>query len=125
MNRILIAAVIAIVLAGATVPAEDTRPRENTDETIAYLLAFVAKSDCTFIRNGQFYAGKQASTHMQLKRRYFKGQIVTPEDFIRLAATKSLQTGQPYLVRTKEGEELRCEEWMKEVLKEYRKSKKG
>jgi FPC/CPF motif-containing protein YcgG len=105
--------------------AEDTRARENTDETIAYLLAFVAKSDCAFIRNGQSYAGKQASAHMQEKRRYFKDQIVTPEDFIRLAATKSLQTGQLYMVRTKEGKELRCDEWLKKVLKEYRKTNKG
>jgi hypothetical protein len=47
MNRNLIIAVIAIVLAATMVLAEDTRARENTDETIAYLLAFVAKSDCT------------------------------------------------------------------------------
>jgi hypothetical protein len=62
---------------------------------------------------------------MQDKRRYFKDQIVTPEDFIRLAATKSLQTAQPYMVRTKEGKELRCDEWLKKVLKEYRQTKKG
>jgi hypothetical protein len=125
MNRSLIIAVIAIFLATTMVLAEDTRPRENIDETIAYLVAFVAKSDCTFIRNGQSYTGKQASVHMQDKRRYFKGRIVTPEDFIRLAATKSLQTGQPYMVRSKEGKELRCDEWLKKVLKEYRKTKKG
>jgi hypothetical protein len=125
MNRNLIIAVIAIVLAATMVLAEDTRPRENTDETIVYLLAFVAKSDCAFIRNGQSYAGKQASAHMQEKRRYFKDQIVTPEDFIRLAATKSLQTGQLYMVRMKEGKELRCDEWLKKVLKEYRKTNKG
>jgi hypothetical protein len=125
MKRYLIIAVTAMVLASAMVFAEDTRPRENADEAIAYLLAFVAKSDCAFIRNGQSYAGKQASMHMQDKRRYFKDQISTPEDFIRLAATKSLQTGQPYMVRTKEGKEVRCDEWMKKVLKEYRKPKKG
>jgi len=105
--------------------AEDTRPREDTNEAIAYLLTFVAKSDCTFIRNGQSYTGRQASMHMQDKRRYFKDRIVTPEDFIWLAATKSLQTGKPYMVRTKEGKELHCDEWMKKVLKEYRRAKKA
>lgn len=125
MNKNFITVVLSIFLTVTMVLAEDTRPQENTDETIAYLLAFVAKSDCTFIRNGQFYTDKQASRHMQDKRRYFKDQIVTPEDFIRLAATKSLQTGQPYMVRTKDGKELRCDEWLKEVLKEYRKTKKS
>jgi hypothetical protein len=125
MSRILVIAAMAIVLTGVMVLAEDTRPPENTDETIAYLLAFVAKSDCIFIRNGQSYTGRQASDHMKTKRRYFKDKIATPEDFIRLAASKSLQTGQPYMVRTKEGVELRCDEWLKEALKEYRKAKKG
>jgi len=125
MNRNLIIAVIAIVLAATMVLAEKTRPQENTDETIAYLLAFVAKSDCTFIRNGQSYTGKQASMHMQYKGRHFKDQIVTPEDFIRLAATESLQTGKPYMIRTKEGKELRCNEWMKQVLEKYRKTREG
>ena len=125
MNRNLIIVIIAIVLTVNMVLAEDTGPQENTDETIAYLLAFVAKSDCTFIRNSQSYTNKQASNHMQEKGRYFKDQVVTPEDFIRLAATESLVTGQPYMVRTKEGKELRCDEWLKEVLKEYRKTKKG
>jgi hypothetical protein len=125
VNRNLIFVVIAIVLTTTMVFAEDTRPQENTDETIAYLLAFVAKSDYTFIRNGQSYTDKQASKHMQEKGRYFKDQIVTPEDFIRLAASESLVTGQPYMVRTNEGKELRCDEWLKEVLKEYRKTKEG
>ena len=125
MNRNFIIIAIAIVLAATMALAEDTRPRENTDETIVYLLSFVAKSDYTFIRNGQSYTGKQASYHMKTKRQYFKDKIATPEDFIRLAATKSLQTGQPYMVRTKEGKELRCDEWLKKVLKEYRKTKKG
>lgn len=125
MNRNLITVVLSIFLTVTMVLVEDTRAQENTDETIAYLLAFVAKSDCTFIRNGQFYTDKQASRHMQDKRRYFKDKIVTPEDFIRLAATKSLQTGQPYMVKTKDGKELRCGDWLKEVLKEYRKTKKS
>jgi hypothetical protein len=113
MNRNLIIVIITIVLTATSVLAENTGPQENTDEAIAYLLAFVAKSDCTFIRNGQSYTDKQASRHMQEKGRYFKDQIVTPEDFIRLAASESLVTGQPYMGWTKEGRELRCDKWLK------------
>jgi FPC/CPF motif-containing protein YcgG len=61
---------------------------------------------------------------MNTKRQYFKDKIATPEDFIRLAATESIQTGKPYLIRTKEGKESRCDEWMKQVLEEYRKTRK-
>jgi hypothetical protein len=124
MKRNLIIVAITTVLAATMVLAEDTRPQKDTDETIAYLLAFVAKSDCTFIRNGQSSTGKRASDHLKSKYQYFKDKIATPEDFIRLAATKSILSGEPYRVRTKEGKELRCDEWMKQLLEEYRKTKK-
>jgi len=55
----------------------------------------------------------------------FKAKIKTPEDFIRLAATESLLSGEPYMVKTKEGREMRCDEWMKKALKEYRDTKKN
>src|SRR5512143_3255431 len=111
MSRSLVIVFIAIVITATMVLAEDRRSQENTDEAIEYLLAFVAQSDCTFIRNGRSYSGKQASRLMQDNSWYCKDQIFTPEDFIRLAATKSLQTGQPYMVRTKDGKDLCCDEW--------------
>jgi len=89
---------------------------------IAHLIDFVCKSDCTFIRNGTPYTGAKAAAHMKSKYRYFEDQIKTPKDFIRRAATKSIQTGQPYMVRTKGGVEFSSDEWMLKALKEHRKS---
>jgi len=63
-------------------------------------------ADATFIRNGQAHTPQEAVAHVRAKYEHFKGQIKTPEDFIRLAATKSLLTGQPYLVRTRDGKEM-------------------
>jgi len=124
MNQVIGTATVTLLLPLVMVLAEETEPEENLEKTIIYLLECVSKSDCTFIRNGTPYNGKQASVHIRRKYQYFKKEIRTPEDFIRLAATKSLQTGQPYMVKTKEGKELRCDEWMKRALEEYRKAKK-
>jgi len=124
MNQVIGMATVTLLLPLVMVLAEETEPQENLDKTISYLLEYVAKSDCTFIRNGTPYKGKQASDHIRRKYQYFKKEIKTPEDFIQLVATKSLQTGQPYMVKTKEGEELRCDEWIKRALEEYRKAKK-
>jgi hypothetical protein len=55
-----------------------------------------------------------------LKYEHFKAQIKTPEDFIRLAATKSLLTGQPYLVRTRDGKEMPLNTWLTDALREHR-----
>ncbi|MBA4417130.1 MAG: hypothetical protein C0392_04370 [Syntrophus sp. (in: bacteria)] len=125
MNRRLLITVCAILITAVTLCAEETRAQENTDETIAYLLGLVAKSDSAFIRNGQSYPGSKATIHMKNKYKHFKNQIKTPEDFIRLAATESLLSGEPYMVKTKEGQELRCDEWMKKALKEYRDASKN
>jgi hypothetical protein len=60
----------------------------------------------------QAHTPQEAVAHVRAKYEHFKAQIETPEDFIRLAATKSLLTGQPYLVRTREGQEMPLSTWL-------------
>jgi len=93
---------------------------DSLDESIKFLLDYVAKSDATFIRNGQAHAPQEAVNHIKAKYEHFKSEIKTPEDFIRLAASKSLLTGQPYLVRTPDGKEMRLDEWLTAALKQRR-----
>jgi hypothetical protein len=93
---------------------------ESLAQTIDYLIDYVAKSDATFIRNGQSHTPAEAVAHIRAKYDHFKSDIKTPEDFIRLAATKSLQTGKPYLVRTRDGKEMHLDAWLTEVLKQHR-----
>jgi hypothetical protein len=94
---------------------------ENVDETIRYLLDFVSKSDCTFIRNGVPHTGREAADHFISKYEHFKNEIKTPEDFIQMSATKSMITGKPYLVKTTEGTVIPCAVWLSKVLADYRK----
>ena len=96
---------------------------ESLDESIKFLLDYVAKSDATFIRNGQTHTPQEAANHIKAKYEHFKSEIKTPEDFIRLAASKSLLTGKPYLVRSPDGKEMRLDVWLTDALKEYRASK--
>ena len=92
---------------------------DSLDESIKFLLDYVAKSDATFIRNGQAHAPQEAVNHIKAKYVHFKNEIKTPEDFIRLSASKSLLTGQPYLVRTSDGKETRLDEWLAQALKQH------
>src|ERR1700730_5520020 len=100
--------------------AAQTFAGESLEQTIAYLTDYVAKSKTTFIRNGAEHTPAEAAAHIQAKYRHFKGEIKTPEDFIRLSASKSLLTGQPYLVRTADGKETRLDVWLTNALKEHR-----
>lgn len=93
---------------------------ESLEQTIHYLLDYVAQSKATFIRNGSLHTPAEALDHIKAKYEHFKNEIKTPEDFIRVAASKSLISGKPYLVRTPDGKEMRLDVWLTEALKAHR-----
>jgi uncharacterized protein DUF5329 len=93
---------------------------ESLNETIDYLLQYVANSKAVFIRNGSEHTPAEAADHIKAKYAHFKNQIKTPEDFIRLSASKSLLSGKPYLVRPRNGKETQLDLWLTEALKAHR-----
>jgi hypothetical protein len=120
---LLIAAAVVFFL---LVPADGQGGQADpVDQTIQYLIARVARSDLTFIRNSEHHTGQQASEHMQKKYEHFRSEIKTPEDFIDLCASRSLLTGKPYLVINEQGETIRTSDWLVAALREYRNSTPG
>jgi hypothetical protein len=113
-RRQLALAILIVAFAGKTFATE------SLEQTVNYLIDHVGKSNATFIRNGAAYTPAEAVAHIKAKYEHFKNQIKTPEDFIRLAASKSLLTGKPYLVRTPDGKDMRLDVWLTEALKQYR-----
>jgi Family of unknown function (DUF5329) len=95
---------------------------ESLEQTIDFLLHRINTADATFIRNGQEHTPAEAVAHVRAKYENFKKNINTPEDFIRLAATKSLVSGQPYLVRTRDGKEIPLNGWLTNALREHRRN---
>jgi hypothetical protein len=116
-HRQLASAILIVTFAGQTFATE------SLEQTVNYLIDYVGKSNGTFIRNGASHTPAEAVAHIKAKYAHFKTEIKTPEDFIRLAASKSLLTGKPYLVRTPDGKEMRLDVWLTDTLKEYRASK--
>lgn len=87
---------------------------------IEHLLRYInRRSDCVFVRNGREYSAHEAAMHVREKYDYFKDRIKSPEDFIRLAATRSLITGRLYMVRCGDGE-IPVKDWLMEELSRYR-----
>lgn len=93
---------------------------EPVDQTVEFLLKFTAASQRTFIRNGQEYAADKAVQLMRHKYESNKKDIHSPEDFIRLAATKSSTTGLPYMVKQADGKTIPCAQWLGEALAAHR-----
>lgn len=105
-----------------TALSQEVKTEEDLEQTVSYLLNYVSDSECIFIRNGREHTAEEASRHMNRKYEHYKKKIKTPEDFIRLAGTKSILSGRPYMVRMKDGNEIPCAEWLCKALEEYRKS---
>jgi len=93
---------------------------ESLDQTISYLIDYVANSKATFIRNGSSHTPAEAAEHIKAKFAHYKNDIKTPEDFIRLSASKSILSGKPYLVRLPDGKEMHLDAWLTEALKQHR-----
>jgi hypothetical protein len=93
---------------------------ESLEQTIDYLFHYIAESHAVFIRNGSEHTPQEAVDHIRDKYQYYREKIKTPEDFIRLAASKSMLSGQPYLVRPPGEKERRLDQWLREALLAHR-----
>ena len=109
-----------LILIASIAFASPAKSAESLDQTISYLIDYVANSKATFIRNGASHTPAEAAEHIKTKYAHFKKDIKTPEDFIRLSASKSLLSGKPYLVRLPDGKEMHLDAWLTDALKQRR-----
>lgn len=72
-------------------------------EKIGYLLGRIAKSQHTFIRNGEPHDGKTARQWFLYKMAHWVDDVDTAEDFVARVASYSQRTGEPYLVQFPDG----------------------
>ncbi len=89
---------------------------------VAYLLNFIAHSDCIINRNGSQYNGHEALAHIQKKYAYFRDDITNTEAFIERSASKSTFSSKPYTVRCGNKQVITTRQWLLDELAAYRKS---
>lgn len=116
LKRSVLTAFILLLAAGTAL----AEPVDNAMQAIEYLIDSVRTSDLSFVRNGSTYTAREAAAHLKAKYDYFKKQIKTPEDFIRLAGSKSEFSGRAYLVKTADGRTIPSAEWLGSLLAKYR-----
>jgi len=73
--------------------------------------------DAKFIRNGKSYDSANAAKFLRGKWDSKAKEIETAEDFIQKIASVSATSGQSYLIRFADGREVKCEDYLKELLK--------
>jgi hypothetical protein len=116
MKKILVSAFVILALFSGVVSAQDNIEKKK----IEFLISSVETSKgVKFIRNGSEYDGKEAADHLRMKLQAAGGRVQTADDFIRLCASQSYITGQPYMIRTSDGKTIKSEEYFQKKLKEY------
>jgi hypothetical protein len=73
------------------------------NQKIESLIAFIARQDGVFVRNGSEYTPAQAAEHLRMKWKKGGGSIKTAADFIEKLASTSSISGKPYQIRFKNG----------------------
>lgn len=86
-------------------------------QKIENLIAFIAKQEGTFIRNGSEYTPAQAAEHLRMKWRKAGSAIKTADDFIEKLASSSSMSGKPYQIKFKNGQLLNVGILLKAELK--------
>ncbi|WP_299825328.1 DUF5329 family protein [uncultured Pontibacter sp.] len=76
-------------------------------QKVERLILFIKSlKDATFVRNGSEHTCEQAAEHLQSKWEKHRNKIQSARAFIEDLASKSGLSGQPYLIRFKDGTEL-------------------
>ncbi len=90
----------------------DEKPMTETGKIEALIGIVDALKDALFVRNGREYDCHAAAAHMRDKWAWKRKEIKTARDFIRLAASASSISGEPYLIRFKDGRELKSGDFL-------------
>lgn len=116
-----IATVFAAAVAIASAAGAAPLPAPARAEVEA-LLGRLQASGCEFNRNGTWYSGAEAKTHLQRKLEYLekKEMVRNAEQFIELGASASSSSGKAYLVRCGASAPLESKAWLGAELKAMR-----
>lgn len=101
--KIKLALAAFILLFAVEQGSAQTTKKLTEPQKIEYLIAFIAKQDGAFIRNGSEYTPAQAAEHLRMKWKKGGSAIKTANDFIEKLATSSSMSGKPYQIKFKNG----------------------
>ncbi len=87
---------------------------------ITHLLTYIETTQCQYIRNGDTHNGPEAVAHINKKYDYYRDDIDSAEDFIRLSATKSMISGSKYYIKCPGSAKVQSSQWLLDELGRYR-----
>lgn len=122
-RRVLMTLPVAVAVAtffGMCPHATATPSATESGLIVALIQRVAAMTNVSFNRNGTTATPVEAAKHMRDKYAYFRRDIGTAEDFVRLCGTRSELTHQAYLVKTRDGTERPTADLLLEELRSIR-----
>lgn len=120
-SRTFLRVVLALVLSLAAILPSHAAPAPEEKAKIEALIRHVENlKDAMFIRNGSEYDAKSAAKFLRGKWQAKEKEILTASDFIAKAASVSGTTGKPYVIRFKDGRQVKCSEYLAGELKKLK-----
>jgi len=116
MKKILLAVLIVIIAFAVSVGAQDNIEKKKIDfliSSVEYL------KGAKFVRNGTEHDGIEAAKHLRMKLEKAGGRVRTVDDFIKLCASRSYISGEPYIIKFSDGRTIAAEKYLRDKLKEY------
>jgi len=110
-----LALLVAAVASSGLTEAGCLPPGER--QRLETLIGDVAqRADVTFLRNGRAYDAAAAARFLRAKWRNREAEVCSAEDFLGRVASVSSTTGQPYLVRLRDGREMPAADFFRAEL---------
>jgi hypothetical protein len=101
--------------------AQVVSPSER--QKIEALIKYIGEmSETKFVRNGSTYDAKTAAVFLRRKWGANDSQVKTARDFIDKVATVSDTSGKPYVIRFKDGSEVKSRDFLLAALNKIEKS---
>ena len=113
---------MAVAAAFSAAPAVAAPVPGQARGEITHLFDALEKSGCRFGRNGSWYDGAKARSHLASKYDYLSARTTldSAEAFVDLAASRSSMSGQAYEVDCPGAGVRPSAQWLKEELGRYR-----
>jgi hypothetical protein len=118
------AAIIAALLLAPAPAGADDKPVAEKDKIEALIKHVEGLEGAVFVRNDREYDAKTAVKFLRGKWDTKADEIKTAKEFIEKVATVSSTSGKPYLIRLKDGKEVKSSEYLTEVLRKLEKGEK-
>jgi Family of unknown function (DUF5329) len=119
MRQFKLILIFALTLAssGLSLVQAQTLPDTEKQKIEALIKQVANLKDAKFVRNGSTYSADSAAVFLRRKWEANASEVKTARDFIDKVASFSGTSGKPYLIRFKDGGEIKSRDFLLAQLK--------